>query len=669
MRSPRGCAGAEREPVPSQPYQAHKPQTRAVVTRGRASAGAAAAALTSLLCFAGSAEAQSAPSVVGNGFALQQFEPAPSGDRFFGIPDAAVMGHGKGYFTLLGDYALKPLKLHDQTQNTNLGYLTSTQLYANLDGTIALWNRLLINVDIPIALAQSGDSNSTLASSLPAGAVPGNPTGGKLGDIRVTARIGLVGTYKDPFSLAIQGSLWLPTGSKDNLTSDGNVRGDGRLVASGVIPGEKGGVGFYYAANVGAYGRKYQLLGAPSAVGTALEGGAGLGLLLADNKLSIGPEIYGNTVVTNSTKFLGTHTSPTEGVLGAKLRLGDFQIGLAGGPGFTKAPGTPQFRGLLSIGYVPLPDETPPDTDGDGITDDKDACPTVKGVPSADPTKNGCPPPPPPPDRDGDGIPDAQDACPDTPGVANADPSKNGCPADRDGDGIPDAQDACPDVAGVANADPKKNGCPADRDGDGIPDSVDACPDTPGVKSDDPKKNGCPSDRDGDGIPDAQDACPDTAGQADPDPKKNGCPHLAQIVGTEIRIAEQVHFETGKAIIKSDSDKLLGEVAGILKEHAEIGKVSIEGHTDNKGAKGANKQLSQKRAEAVRDWLVKKGNIARTRLDAKGWGQEKPIADNATEEGRALNRRVEFHILDSNKALTTTTTTTKTQAPKPPKKK
>ena len=592
------------------------------------------------------------------GFALQQFEPAPAGDRFFGVPDAHVTGT-QPYVMVLGNYGYKPLSLRQQ--NTSGGYdkvgeIVGNQVYVHIDASVSILDRFLLNVDVPIAATQSGDS-----------ALQGT-VGSGIADIRVGGRINVVGSQKDPFALALAGDFWLPTGKQEKGTGDENVRANPKLILSGNVSDS-----FVYSFNAGYLFRHYQDLGTAK-VGDAITFGAAAAAVLADGMVQVGPEIYGNTVTeanakpdtTDKTGLLLTHRSPIEAILGARFRIGDVVVGAAAGPGLTKAPGTPIFRALASIAFVPQVKVEPGDRDHDGITDDKDACPDTPGVPNADPKLNGCPPPP-PPDRDGDGIPDAQDACPDQPGVANADPKKNGCPADRDGDGIPDAQDACPDVAGVADPDPKKNGCPADRDGDGIPDAQDACPDVPGMKSDDPKKNGCPPDKDGDGIYDKDDACPDVPGVADPDPKKNGCPKLATLVGKEIKISEQVHFETGKSIIKSDSDKLLGEVAAILKEHTEISTMSIEGHTDTKGNKGANKVLSQQRAESVKKWLAKNGGIDAKRMTAKGFGQDKPIQTNDTEEGRAANRRVEFHVETKDAAPAPKTDAPKATPPKPKK--
>jgi outer membrane protein OmpA-like peptidoglycan-associated protein len=230
------------------------------------------------------------------------------------------------------------------------------------------------------------------------------------------------------------------------------------------------------------------------------------------------------------------------------------------------------------------------------------------------------------------------------PGPADPDPKRNGCP-DRDHDGILDKDDACPDEPGVRDPDPKKNGCPVrDRDGDGIPDDQDACPDVKGVKTSDPKTNGCPPDTDGDGIIDSEDACPDKPGPRNADPTKNGCP-LVHVTETEVFILEQVQFDVDRATIKKVSDPLLDNVALVLKDHGDLTKIEVQGHTDNTGGRAHNQQLSQARADSVLKALVKRG-IAKARLTAKGYGQDKPIADNANEAGKAKNRRVQFVIVE-----------------------
>ena len=144
---------------------------------------------------------------------------------------------------------------------------------------------------------------------------------------------------------------------------------------------------------------------------------------------------------------------------------------------------------------------------------------------------------------------------------------------------------------------------------------------------------------------DPEDACPEIAGARDPDPKKNGCP-LARVERGQVRIIEQVKFKTGSATILPESYPILEAVAKILKEHPEIKKVRVEGHTDNRGGKAMNKRLSTRRAASVVKWLTARGGIEKARLTSQGFGMERPIEDNSTEDGRRENRRVEFHIAD-----------------------
>ena len=111
-------------------------------------------------------------------------------------------------------------------------------------------------------------------------------------------------------------------------------------------------------------------------------------------------------------------------------------------------------------------------------------------------------------------------------------------------------------------------------------------------------------------------------------------------LNAEGHIALYINFETGKSDIKSESQKVIDEMAEMLKTNPSI-KVSIEGHTDNVGNAASNKTLSEARGKAVMNAIIAKG-IDKSRLSSKGWGQEKPIEDNKTEDGKAKNRRVEI---------------------------
>ena len=251
-------------------------------------------------------------------------------------------------------------------------------------------------------------------------------------------------------------------------------------------------------------------------------------------------------------------------------------------------------------------------------------------------------------DKDGDGVFDNEDQCPDVPAGAHPDPNKPGCPRnDKDGDGVFDNEDQCPDVPVGAHPDSGRKGCPdVDTDKDGVYDSHDQCKDTPSGLNPDPNRPGCPlPDRDRDQVPDAVDACPDQPGAPSPDPKRNGCPGLVEIKGGQILIKEQVFFATNKDTILKKSFGLLDIIGHTLKATPLIKKVVIEGHTDNTGKDELNISLSDRRAKSVMKYLVDHG-VAADRLEAKGYGPTRPIADNKTSKGRALNRRVDFRIVD-----------------------
>lgn len=215
------------------------------------------------------------------------------------------------------------------------------------------------------------------------------------------------------------------------------------------------------------------------------------------------------------------------------------------------------------------------------------------------------------------------------------------CPTlDDDGDGIANADDRCPTEKGIAAT----GGCPAkDTDGDLIADHEDACPDVKGLA----KYKGCPApDADGDGVPDDEDKCPQLAGV----PAEHGCPPARAQINVQsgkIDITEKVFFDTGKATIQKRSYKLLDDVAALLAANAKVATVAVEGHTDDRGAAEVNRKLSLARAEAVKAYLVEKG-VAAGRLEAKGFGPDRPAQPNKTAAGREANRRVEFVIAASH---------------------
>ncbi len=366
----------------------------------------------------------------------------------------------------------------------------------------------------------------------------------------------------------------------------------------------------------------------------------------------------------------------------------DINLTIGGAVGSLPGWGTPTARAFVGLMWSPrkhdrdkdgvsddedrCPDNAGPaendgcpwqDSDSDGLTDDKDKCPHEagalenKGCPWPDTDKDGlkdnvdkCPKKAGPadnkgcpwPDTDKDGLKDNVDKCP-----KKAGPAKNkGCPwKDSDSDGVADPQDKCPKIPGPV----ENKGCPwPDTDGDGLKDNVDKCPKQKEDMDKFEDEDGCPDpDNDKDGVPDIKDKCPNKPETINGYRDEDGCPDKGKVVvivkKEKIEILQKVYFATGKAIIKRKSYNLLNQVAQTIRAHDEIKKIRVEGHTDSQGSDKYNLRLSQKRADAVKAYLIKKG-VNPERLESVGYGESKPIASNSTRRGREQNRRVEFVI-------------------------
>ncbi|HEX7077161.1 MAG TPA: OmpA family protein [Candidatus Eisenbacteria bacterium] len=249
------------------------------------------------------------------------------------------------------------------------------------------------------------------------------------------------------------------------------------------------------------------------------------------------------------------------------------------------------------------------------------------------------------PDTDGDGVNDKKDECPNTPTGATVD--AKGCPMDLDGDGVYDGLDQCANTPKGAKVDAK--GCPMDTDGDGVYDGIDQCESTPtGAKVD---AKGCPTDSDGDGVYDGLDKCPDTPANVKVD--KDGCPievteKETELLDTGMIRLENVNFETGKADLAPESKPVLDTVGQVLTKWPEL-RIEIGGHTDSRGSAAYNQKLSQDRAQAVLDYLLKGfPNLKPDQFSAKGYGESKPLVPNTSPLNMAKNRRVEFVVLNKD---------------------
>jgi OmpA-OmpF porin, OOP family len=563
--------------------------------------GLACAALVGLV--PATASAQSAT-------ALDRFEPAPAGDVSVAVPSVNVNGQLRPAVGLVFSYAHAPLRLrtYDLASEQSLDEVAVVdhQLIAHVLASIEIGKRLKVDLDVPFTLSQEGaspsfDPNLTIVPTSSAQSFL-SPTGAAMNDIRLGARLVLLRQRRWIPAASLAYTVWFPSGNSKAYTGTGFIRHAPSLI----FGAEQGRIAWSVMA-----GRRVQdPRGDTGLLGSEILGGASIAARF--DKLTAHGELFG-TVSTTDKSSIASSIPSVELLVGARYSFGPVTAGLMGGPGLFSGIGNPTFRLLatVSANLGEFGKTTPPPAS----TENKLPKTIASGPPKQrtnTPKQEGPIVTIAPPDRDRDTVPDAEDVCPDIVGDASATATRRGCPPDRDGDEITDADDRCPDEKGVATANPERFGCPPDTDGDGFVDAVDACP--------------------------------NEKGEANEDPTKRGCPKSVRVEGTQIVILQEVNFATGSDKITSDSFSLLEQVAAVFKEHPEIARVAVDGHTDNRGTEKSNLTLSQKRSVAVVKWLVEHGIDAR-RLEARGFGPRRPIAPNTTDEGKAKNRRVEFQIL------------------------
>ncbi|MDD5308512.1 MAG: OmpA family protein [Deltaproteobacteria bacterium] len=425
------------------------------------------------------------------------------------------------------------------------------------------------------------------------------------------------------------------------------------------------------AANLGVIWRqKSEFFSAEE--GHTLTYGGALGYAVIKEVEIIG-EIFGQKSLV-SKNFTDLDSAPLLFLGGARFRASDFVFTVAGGGGILSGVGVPQFQVVAGAAWAPQAEKkeglevSESDRDGDGIDNDSDECPDEPEDPDGFQDEDGCPDL----DNDNDGILDGYDSCPNEPEDKDGFQDDDGCPdLDHDADGIPTPVDKCPDEAEDLDGFEDQDGCPdPDNDKDGICDpwvaekglsqkyasickGSDACPNEPEDKDGFEDNDGCPDfDNDNDGVPDAKDKCPNQPETLNGFEDDDGCPDkgpvLVVVTEDKIELKEMIQFET-------DSDKIVGQrsfeildiVAKVLNGNKSV-RVTIEGHTDDKGNAVHNRDLSKRRADSVKRYLVDKG-VAANRMETAGYGPDRPISNNKTAAGRAQNRRVEFVIIQPEK--------------------
>ena len=512
------------------------------------------------------------------------FKPVASPNGIIGVETARVLPHWSLYAALNSHYANDELVARRGDQL--ILRAIHHRVVTEVAAGASFFERLDVSAALPIVLRQYADDYPLQGDSE-------GVTG--LGDLRISARgILLRNKCDNDIGLAAVVTGVAPTGDDDRLMGEAG----GAFIAKAVVdychPS-----GFILALNAGGKIRKDQEV-AGSSIGDEIMLGLGAELPLGLYGVSLLGEVetrFGMGTDDRSPDRLVAKKIPTE-IRGAARWRSKWGLMLTAGMGVgvTNGYGAPDYRAFLGIGYSldmsakeeaaePTPEKEPK----------KKTTPRLPaGVPAPKPEEQMS--------KEAFDLAVAEDPDPDGDGIVK---EADRCPADpEDRDGFQDA-DGCPDL---------------DNDKDGVPDVSDKCP----LKKE--VVNGIKDD----------DGCPDV-GKA-----------KVAITATKVEILERVFFETGSDLLKVESEDLLKQVAALLKANWQVRRVRVEGHTDIRGDKEMNVDLSERRARRVKVFLEDQG-VARNRLEARGYGPTKPIASNRTKAGLAKNRRVEFTILEQVK--------------------
>lgn len=552
------------------------------------------------------------------GVDLNLFAPSPIASDGFVLGEPGEGLPGTYSIRLFGNYAHRPFVLERRAPDTGdrvdvpvVEHHLVTHIVAEgqVSRTIALFGEL------PVHAWQDGDSPGLTGVAA--------ADGQSLGDLR----LGLRFSAMDTEHVKLGGQLQLHAPLAYGLEG-ANYAGTRTLRFTPEFLGSFGTDRFRVSTRLGV-----ALVGVSEVVdtrlGTRLSAGVGARLKISET-VALHAETYGYTTFLD---FGSEATSPVEALVGLTHTPREgFTFSLGGAMGLLSGFGSPEYRGVLSMGYRRPGDG---DDDGDGWPNRTDPCPDSAEDEDGFEDDDGCEDP----DNDQDGYNDIDDRCPMVPEDEDGYDDWDGCPEpDNDYDRIDDVNDRCPldpeDMDGFEDED----GCSdPDNDQDGIPDRDDPCPMVKGVS----ELQGCPTpDRDADDVPDTEDNCPDTPGQL----SFHGCSteQLVYVKDARFVLAAPIEFVPNKPTLLPSAAPLLDNIAAVMKARADLGVLEVGVHTDDRGSAERNLAISQRRARELLQQLVKRG-VDTSRVTAEGFGPSRPLLPGArTMAERAKNARVEF---------------------------
>ena len=594
-----------------------------------------------LLAPARTARAQTSVAPQDTSVDPQLFQPAIGPGNFLTVEGADVPEHKRLSFGLVLNYQQRPYTIFTQSDiGAGATHVVDNQVSSELDAAIGLFGRYQLGIGIPFTFYLDGDEVNGMG-------MPANlhlrESG--IGDLRLEGKAHLATRGdEDQYDFALSAGLTLPTGHTGGRAYLGDKTVTGRIKAIGTIDFGPVRAG----ANLGILIRETSDSFATD-LGPQLLYGAAADYSVA-RKTNVILEIAGRSGLNQFDKFYNDVNPFEVDLAGRQAIKGMWSVtagvgrGLGNGIGapdlrlFAMAAFNPDFRDRDHDGIYDTDDKCPdqpedrdgfqdedgcpdPDNDGDGIPDVSDKCPNEAEDFDDFQDADGCPDP----DNDKDGIPDLNDACPNAPEDHKGKKPNDGCPStteDSDGDGIPDAVDKCPDEPEDKDGFEDADGCPdPDNDADGIPDNFDNCPNEPEDADGFQDEDGCPDpDNDNDGIPDTIDKCPlqpeTLNGYKDDDGCPDPGPEWVRLGQGKIEVDEKLGFVShgGKLTLRDSSAKVVNDVALVMKGHPDIAKLRIE-----VAAQGVSKAETQKRADALRDFLISKG-VDGGRIEAVGVG-------------------------------------------------